>query len=90
MPPLNCGQMIVYGFPGMLGTHVQPASVGLLHPSGLILPMSLLVICLALWTIVDVRILIILLMVGWFMVSSSWVALLLIAIRLVRSRVVAG
>ena len=82
--------MIVYGFPGMLGTHVQPASVGLLHPSGLILPMSLLVICLALWTIVDVRILIILLMVGWFMVSSSWVALLLVAIRLVRSRVVAG
>ena len=82
--------MIVYGFPGKLGTQVQPASVGLLHPSGLILPLSLLVICLALWTIVDVRILIILLMVGWFMVSSSWVALLLVAIRLVRSRVVAG
>ena len=82
--------MIVYGFPGILGTQVQPASVGLLHPSGLILPLSLLVICLALWTIVDVRILIILLMVGWFMVSSSWVALLLVAIRLVRSRVVTG
>ena len=74
----------------MLGTHVQPASVGLLHPSGLILPMSLLVICLALWTIVDVRILIVLLMVGWCMVLSSCVVLLLVAIRLVRSRVVAG
>ena len=82
--------MIVYGFPGMLGTHVQPASVGLLHPSGLILPLSVLIICLALWTIVDVRILIVLLMVGWCMVLSSCVALLLVAIRLVRSRVVAG
>ena len=90
MPPLNCGQMIVYGFPGMLGTHVQPASVGLLHPSGLILPLSMLIICLALWTIVDVRILIVLLMVGWCMVLSSGITFLLVAIRLVRSRVVTG
>ena len=82
--------MVVDGFPGMLGTHVQPASVGLLHPSGLILPLSMLIIRLALWTIVDVRILIVLLMVGWCMVLSSGITFLLVAIRLVRSRVVTG
>ena len=74
----------------MLGTHVQPASVGLLNPPGLIVPLPVLIVRLALWTVIDVRILIMLLVVRWCMVLSSRVALLLVAIRLVRSRVVAG
>ena len=90
MPPLHCGQMVVYGFPEMLWTHVQQASVGLLYPPGLSLPLPVLIICLALRTVVDVWVLIILLVIGWGLILSAGVALLLVVIRLVKSRVVAG
>ena len=90
MAPLNCRQMVAYGFPGMLWTHVQPAAVGLLNPPGLSVPLPVLIICLALRTVVDVWVLIMLLVIGWCLMLSAGVALLLVVIRLVRSRVVTG
>ena len=82
--------MVAYGFPRVLWAHVQPASVGLLYPPRLCGPMALLIIHLALWTVIDIWMLIVLLVICWSVILSSGVALLLVAKRLVMSRVVTG
>ena len=82
--------MVAYGFPRVLWAHVQPAAVGLLNPSSLCVPLAVLIIHLALWTVIDVWILMVLLVICWSVILSAGVALLLVAKRLVMSRVVTG
>ena len=90
MAPLNSWQMVAYGFPRVLWAHVEPGPVGLLNPPGLCVPLAMLIVHLALRTVIDVWILIVLLVISWSVILSAGVVLLLMAIRLVMSRVVTG